>query len=66
LISKIKTTLGSQFRNKSYKSLFTIGLLNGFLPCGMVYVALFGAAMQNAGFGVLYMVLFVGNCTHDE
>tara|TARA_R110000868_G_scaffold186236_2_gene428554 strand:+ start:63400 stop:64047 length:648 start_codon:yes stop_codon:yes gene_type:complete len=59
LISKIKTTLGSQFRNKSYKSLFTIGLLNGFLPCGMVYVALFGAiAMQNAGFGVLYMVLF--------
>lgn len=59
LISKIKATLGSQFRNKSYKSLFTIGLLNGFLPCGMVYVALFGAiAMQNAGFGVLYMVLF--------
>lgn len=58
-ISKIKSTLGSQFRNKSYKSLFTIGLLNGFLPCGMVYVALFGAiAMQNAGFGVLYMVLF--------
>ncbi|TDE02171.1 sulfite exporter TauE/SafE family protein [Flavobacterium hiemivividum] len=59
LISKMKATLGSQFRNKSYKSLFTIGLLNGFLPCGMVYVALFGAiAMQNAGFGVLYMVLF--------
>ncbi|SEA44562.1 hypothetical protein SAMN05443667_104242 [Flavobacterium gillisiae] len=59
LISRIKTTLGSQFRNKSYQSLFTIGLLNGFLPCGMVYVALFGAiAMQNAGFGVLYMVLF--------
>jgi sulfite exporter TauE/SafE len=59
LISKIKATLGSQFRNKSYKSLFTIGLLNGFLPCGMVYVALFGAiAMQDASFGVLYMVLF--------
>jgi len=59
LISKIKTTLGSQFKNKSYKSLFTIGLLNGFLPCGMVYVALFGAiAMQNESLGVLYMVLF--------
>ena len=59
LISKIKTTLGSQFKNKSYKSLFTIGLLNGFLPCGMVYVALFGAiAMQNVSFGVLYMILF--------
>lgn len=59
LISKIKTTLGRQFKNKSYKSLFTIGLLNGFLPCGMVYVALFGAiAMQSAGFGILYMILF--------
>lgn len=59
LISKIKMALGSQFKNRSYKSLFTIGLLNGLLPCGMVYVALFGAiAMQNAGLGVLYMVLF--------
>lgn len=59
LISKIKTTLGSQFKNKSYQSLFTIGLLNGFLPCGMVYAALFGAiAMQSAAFGVLYMILF--------
>lgn len=59
VISKIKQTLGSQFRNKSYKSLFTIGLLNGFLPCGMVYVALFGAiAMQSVSVGVLYMILF--------
>lgn len=59
VISNLKSALGSQFRTKSYKSLFTIGLLNGFLPCGMVYVALFGAiAMQSAGFGALYMLLF--------
>jgi sulfite exporter TauE/SafE len=59
LISKIKSSLGSQFKNKSYKSLFIIGLLNGFLPCGMVYVALFGAiAMQNEFFGIVYMILF--------
>lgn len=59
LISKVKATLGKQFKNKSYQSLFTIGLLNGFLPCGMVYVALFGAiAMQSESFGVLYMILF--------
>lgn len=58
-ISKIKSSLGKQFKNKSFKSLFTIGLLNGFLPCGMVYVALFGAiAMQSESFGVLYMILF--------
>lgn len=59
LISKMKATLGSQFKNRSYKSLFTIGLLNGFLPCGMVYVALFGAiAMQSPDYGILYMLLF--------
>lgn len=58
-ISKIKTSLGKQFKNKTYKSLFSIGVLNGFLPCGMVYVALFGAiAMQSESFGVLYMILF--------
>ncbi len=59
LISKVKSALGSQFKKKSYKSLFTIGLLNGFLPCGMIYVALFGAvAMQSALFGTYYMLLF--------
>ncbi|MFC5682966.1 sulfite exporter TauE/SafE family protein [Flavobacterium sp. MAHUQ-51] len=59
LIAKVKETLGKQFKKKTYQSLFTIGLLNGFLPCGMVYVALFGAiAMQSSSLGVLYMILF--------
>ena len=59
IISKVKSSLGQQLKNKSYKSLFTIGLLNGFLPCGMVYVAIFGAiAMQSVSLGVLYMLLF--------
>jgi uncharacterized protein len=58
-ISKMKQSLGSHFKNKSFKSLYIIGLLNGFLPCGMVYVALFGAiAMQSASYGVFYMMLF--------
>ena len=59
VISKVKSALGKQFKNKSYQSFFTIGLLNGFLPCGMVYVALFGAiAMQSVGYGMAYMILF--------
>lgn len=59
IISKVKSSLGQQFKNKSYKSLFTIGLLNGFLPCGMVYVAIFGAiAMQSVSLGLFYMLLF--------
>ncbi|UUC44300.1 sulfite exporter TauE/SafE family protein [Flavobacterium cerinum] len=59
IISKVKSSLGQQFKKKSYKALFTIGLLNGFLPCGLVYAALFGAiAMQNETLGVVYMVLY--------
>lgn len=59
VISKVKSNLGSQFKNRSYKSFFTIGLLNGYLPCGMVYVALFGAlAMPSIELSILYMLLF--------
>ena len=59
LISSVKSALGRQFKKSSYSSLFSIGLLNGFLPCGLVYVALFGAiAMQSVGFGMVYMILF--------
>lgn len=59
LISSIKSNLGNQFKRKTPDALFTIGLLNGFLPCGLVYAALFGAiAMQNALLGVSYMLLY--------
>lgn len=59
IISNVKTQLGFQFKKKSYKSLFLIGLFNGYLPCGMVYVALFGAmAMNNVFLGSIYMTLF--------
>lgn len=59
IISKIKTGLGSQFRKRSYKALFITGLLNGYLPCGLVYAALFGAlAMQNIAFSTAYMLLY--------
>ena len=59
VLAKLKTALGAQFKNRSLPSFFTIGYLNGFLPCGMVYVALFGAiAMQTAAEGSLYMLIF--------
>ncbi|MFY8181089.1 MAG: sulfite exporter TauE/SafE family protein [Flavobacterium sp.] len=59
LISNVKTSLGNQFKRKSPDALFSIGLLNGFLPCGLVYAALFGAiAMQNVTLGVTYMLLY--------
>lgn len=59
LIGKVKSSLGKQLQKKSTDTFLTIGLLNGFLPCGLVYMALFGAiAMGNALEGSLYMMLF--------
>jgi sulfite exporter TauE/SafE len=59
IISKVKSSLGQQFKSKSPDALLSIGVLNGFLPCGMVYAALFGAvAMQNHWLGALYMILY--------
>ncbi len=59
VISKVKNRLGAALKKKSPDTFLTIGFLNGFLPCGLVYMALFGAiAMGSAAEGGLYMVLF--------
>ena len=59
IISKLKSRLGQELKKKSPDTFLTIGFLNGFLPCGLVYMALFGAiAMGNAMEGSLYMILF--------
>ncbi|UYW02415.1 sulfite exporter TauE/SafE family protein [Flavobacterium agricola] len=57
--SQIKSKLGKQFKNKSNGSIFLIGILNGFLPCALVYVALFGAiSLQNVSLGATYMFCY--------
>ena len=40
----LTTGLGALLRRRSLSSLGLIGLLNGLLPCGLVYLALAGAA----------------------
>lgn len=59
LIGKVKQSLGSFLQKKSFFAVFVIGLLNGWLPCGLVYIALIAAiAMSNPFSGALYMVFF--------
>lgn len=59
VISKVKSQLGKELKKKSPDTFLTIGFLNGFLPCGLVYMALFGSiAMGDALQGSLYMMLF--------
>ncbi|KAA5823460.1 sulfite exporter TauE/SafE family protein [Algibacter amylolyticus] len=59
LISKVKSALGSALKKKTMDTFLTIGFLNGFLPCGLVYMAVFAAiAGGNALNGSLYMSVF--------
>lgn len=47
------------FQKSSYSSLFYIGLLNGFLPCGPVYAAIALAIVGGSIIsGTIYMILF--------
>ena len=47
---KLRTNLGKLFARKNYHSVFFIGLLNGLLPCGLVYFALAAAATADSIF----------------
>lgn len=58
-VGKLKSALGNEFNKKTADSFLTIGFLNGFLPCGLVYMALLGAtAMAGPWQGFLYMAIF--------
>lgn len=57
--SGIKKQIGLLFRHSSWKNQISIGILNGFLPCGLVYVAIAGAmGMGNMWSGALFMAAF--------
>lgn len=59
IVSKVKSSLGKQLKQKSPDTFYTIGFLNGFLPCGLVYMAVFGAIASGTALeGSLYMALF--------
>jgi len=58
-VSRVKSALGEALKKKSADTFLTIGFLNGFLPCGLVYMALFASiAMASPYSGAMYMALF--------
>lgn len=55
----LRYQLGRLFSSQKQGTLYVIGLLNGLLPCGMVYLALASAvATGNAGQGAVFMAFF--------
>lgn len=59
ITKKLQSSIGALLRKSNTSSLFAIGVLNGFLPCGFVYVALAGAvALGDPEKSILFMALF--------
>jgi len=59
IVAKLKNVMGVYLKKKSSKTFFVLGFLNGLLPCGLVYMAVFGAmASGSATYGTLYLILF--------
>lgn len=59
LFDYLKKAIRSQFQKRGMTTLFSIGLLNGLLPCGFVYLGLAGSLTTGSVLqGSLYMALF--------
>ncbi|MGJ8684679.1 MAG: sulfite exporter TauE/SafE family protein [Nonlabens sp.] len=59
LVSKLKSAMGKELKKKTFDAFFTMGFLNGLLPCGLVYMAVIGAiGAGNAVEGAVYMMFF--------
>ncbi len=55
----VKVLLGKLLKSKSAPALFRTGIINGFLPCGLVYMAVVGAvSMGDLMDSAFYMLLF--------
>jgi hypothetical protein len=70
-VAWVKSGLGALLRRRSVASVFSLGALNGLLPCGLVYAACAGAVatggllsgveyMAAFGFGTVPMMLGIG------
>ena len=59
VVQPLKANIGMLFMKGTLSSMFSIGILNGFLPCGFVYIGLAGAiASGDAISGAAVMFLF--------
>jgi uncharacterized protein len=59
VIGNLKYRFTYLFQKKTYTSLFFIGVLNGLLPCGLIYLAAIGSLATGDPFsGSLFMIAF--------
>ena len=59
LVDRLKARMSGLLRRRSFTALTLLVLLNGLLPCGLVYVACAGAAATSGAVsGILFMAAF--------
>jgi uncharacterized protein len=59
MVNWLKTQMKIQFKKRSLVSTYSIGFFNGFLPCGLVYLAVAASLLQNTpAEAALYMAAF--------
>jgi sulfite exporter TauE/SafE len=59
LVVTLKAAMSAQLQRRSLRSLALLGMLNGLLPCGLVYVAMAGAVARGTlPEGILFMAWF--------
>ncbi|HEU4716344.1 MAG TPA: sulfite exporter TauE/SafE family protein [Bacteroidia bacterium] len=59
VFSFVRNSIGKLFRQKGTRANFLIGAMNGFLPCGLVYAAVAGAAASGSWWnGAVFMFVF--------
>jgi sulfite exporter TauE/SafE len=58
--SLLKGVFAKLFKSKSFLAQFSFGLVNGLLPCGMVYVALAGAFLATNWSDAALTMMFFG------
>ncbi len=59
LTDPLRRAIQKLFKVRSYKGMFMIGIINGLLPCGLVYLAIAGAiGTGSVILGIAFMVLF--------
>ncbi|MBX7240975.1 MAG: sulfite exporter TauE/SafE family protein [Bacteroidia bacterium] len=59
IVHPVQVRIGEVLRKNTFRASFMVGIFNGFLPCGLVYVALAGAvATGDMLKGALFMMIF--------
>lgn len=58
--NKFKIVFGNILKANSIHSLFILGLLNGLLPCGLVYIALTASIASGTVIGSMTFMFFFG------